>query len=188
MNQEEATRRVTDVLKVLDDARVPGDLRPIAFQMVWEAGSPPSAQPGIPEARSVPRSSGTSTSIGNLAARVGIAEDRLEDIYGEEEDGTLAVRVPARQISQKKATATVELGLLACAGKQSNGQSATAAKLIRDLCNSYGRLDGPNFAGTMRGADHYWQIIGRGADATFALRRPGWDAAADLMRRLGGSQ
>lgn len=182
MDTEQAKQLLSDVLRIIEDMEVPQDLRRAAFEQLWASLSrPPAAiteteqkQPIAPEP------------LKALARRLDIDPVDLADLYAVTDDGTLDVQVPSSKLPDQKAAATKELALLVCAGRQAIGEQATAGATIRDVCNQYGKLDAPNFAATMKDADHLWIIAGPARDKTYRLRNPGWEEAKKVVERLAG--
>ena len=185
MNKEQAAVLLTEIVEVLEAAGTPKELWPVAFQHLWPemirtAGG--QAEPPQEGARAV--GSTDQSAYQELARRVGLEPAQLLDLYAVEEDGTLIARPPARMLSQSKSHGTVELALLACAGREAGGLQETPSAVIRDISSLYGKFDSNNFASTMLGGDAYWQISGKGQQRTYRLRMPGWDAAGDVIRRV----
>ena len=181
MNAAELKARLLEVQSILAEAGTPDSLAPAAFAAVW--GAFDNRPVGTGSVQPV-NSSGP---LAALADRTGLEGAHLADIFAVTEDGSVAVGVSAKKLSPAKARATVEIALLTCAARQAAGETATPVRVIRQKCAEYARLDGPNFSSTLRGADDNWQISGKGADIALALRRPGWDEAVSLMRRLMGA-
>lgn len=171
--------RIVEILSLIEEAKVPESLYPTVFTLLW------SEQPG--GARVEGPLPGTSAPVAELARRTDLSQEHVADLYSTSDDGMLTVHVPARQLAPSKTRGTVELALLVCAGRQVSGEQATHARVIRQVCDHYGKLDSPNFSSAMKSGDAYWQIAGKGSDTTFTLRRPGWEEAAALMKRLAGA-
>ena len=180
MDRQQILDRVTEVMGILREASVPDSAMPAAFDAAWQAYGGAAADGGRRDAREI------ASPLENLSRRSGISEEVLGDLFGITEEGEVAVKVPVKQLSAAKATATIELALLTCAVRQSGLETATHTRVIRQVCDEYGRLDGANFATGIRAGDRYWQLTGRGADVTLSLRRQGWEDAFSLMRRLAG--
>jgi hypothetical protein len=182
MDREEAKQLLSDVLKIIEDMEVPQDLRQPAFEQLWaRLGRPVAAPTETGQEQPI-----ASEPLKALAKRLDIDPVQLADLYATAEDGSLDVQVPSSKLPDQKAAATKELALLVCAGRQAIGEHATAAATIRNACNQYGKLDGANFAATMKDADHLWMIAGQGREKTYKLRNPGWEEAKKVVERLAG--
>lgn len=185
MNRNELKALIGEVLAVLEESGVPEELRPTAFERVWlEIRSGTAAGPnGQPSAS---KEGSPDDPFAALATKVGVEPEQLADLYGIDDDGLPTVRVPANQLPSSKTAATVELALLVCAGRQASGEQETTTKVIRELCDHYGKFDSGNFASTLTGADRYWQMTGKGQSRSLRLRMPGWEAATQSVGRLAG--
>ena len=183
MKKAELTKLLTEIIEVLEAAHTPKELWPAAFEHLWPAMKMgEQVEPLREGARAVDDSD--QSPYGNLAKRVGLEPSQLSDLYATEEDGTLVARPPARMLSTRKTHGTIELALLACAGREASGLQETPSSVIRDLCSLYGKFDSNNFASTMLSGDAYWQISGKGQQRTYRLRMPGWDRAGEVIRRV----
>jgi len=182
VDAEEAKNLLREVVDILDEVKVPEDVRSVAFEQLWRSlsAAEPSAEPapaGAPEGEPMQK----------LAQRLNMDAATLVDFYQLQEDGALRVVVPTNLLSPAKATATKELGLLVCAGRQATVEDSTSALAIKEACNLYGKLDSPNFATTMKEGEKWWIVSGPARNRAYKLRTPGWDAAGALVARLAGA-
>lgn len=183
MDKVMATQLISEIVEILEEAETPKELWPVAFEHLWPALNMGAQGESAPEAGQ-PESSVSQGPYGELAKRVGVESSHLADLYAAEEDGTLVARPPARNLSASKTSGTIELALLACAGREASGLQDTPSAVIRDLCSLYGKFDSNNFASTMLSGDDYWQISGKAQQRTYRLRMPGWDRAGEVIRRV----
>jgi hypothetical protein len=159
------------------------------FRRLLDEGSPRGAQ-----AQPVAREAGTGAStadarsgLAHLAARVGVPESALADVFAIEGD-SVALYVPSSKISTTKSKAAREVALLIAAARQSTGidESWTDVSHVRDALTQYGRYDMSNFSKYLRDTGDVFNF--RGRPLQLRLTRPGWEAAADLVKALTGSQ
>ena len=122
MKQEDAQRRIAEVLHVLEQAGLPADLRPVAFQCLWNS----LGEVATKEGQTQPRPEEASASIAGLAQRLRLEDSVLTDIYEQDEEGALMPHVPTARLEQAKAVATTQLALLVCAGRQGSVEQATS--------------------------------------------------------------
>jgi len=180
MKPEDAQRRLAEVLHILEQAALPADLRPVAFQCLWNSLSEVPAETSTPE----PATELATDRTASLAKRLGVDRGAVADIYGQDDEGTLVPKVPSASLNQAKLAATQELALLVCAGRQVGGEASTSNKVIKQVCDEHGKLDKANFAKALKAGDNYWMTTGTGQSKMLKLRQPGWEAAAELVKRI----
>lgn len=185
MNDDDATRSVERTLKILETARVPEGLQPVAFSLVWQslASGGLSAKPDDSDAVGVHNSR-----FGPLAGRLGIDPDSLADLFQPGEDGTFSIHVPSTALASTKSEATRELALLAFASRQCSAEEWTSAEVVREVCQLFDKFDSANFASYMAKGESNWMVSGKGQARRYKLRNTGWEEAARLVRRLTGSE
>ena len=188
MDMHSATELLKQVVAILDEARVPAELRPTAFEHVWRELSQ-TAQPGEGPASGSsaipPPADDGGDDYGRVAARLKLNPAVVGDVYEPGADGALQVVVPSAALNKTKTVAQRELALLLCAARQATiEEQATEGSVIRQLCEQYGKLDAPNFAQNMKEGEHWWIIGGTTQKKTYKLRTQGWEAAAQLVGRI----
>ena len=191
MDKKQAKQLLAEVLGIIKEMDIPEDLRPTALQLLWAGLSPaPTAVPSTsPEPAAVPSTSPeeatSSKALQALGTRLGVSDlDRLADLYATTEDGMLEVKVPTTKLPAEKAASTTKLVLLTCAGRQATGEPVTPSATLKAVCEQYGKLDSPNFAKTLKKADHLWIVGGSRLKKTYKLRNPGWEEAKELVKQL----
>jgi hypothetical protein len=124
--------------------------------------------------------------LGRLAARVGVPESALADVFAVEGDD-VALHVPTARISAAKSRATREIALLIVAARQGagNDESWTDISHVRDALAQYNRYDQSNFAKYIRDTDDVFNLRGKPVQ-NLRLTRPGWEAAEAMIKSLAG--
>lgn len=88
--------------------------------------------------------------------------------------------------SMTRTDATVDLALLICAGRQSQGGAATTVADIREQGKDYSKFDSHNLPTIVQNKDDLWIVSGSGASRALKLRKDGWAKAGAAVRRLVG--
>jgi hypothetical protein len=187
---EEIKEMMMEVVKALEEAGVPDDLRVTAFERAFDAliGTPGESSATTPAALpaagdGTPPTDGPS--LASIAARLGLDPELVGEIYYVDGE-SLGLAVAASKFHAKKAAATQQIALLLAAGRQAGGWDEwTPASRVRDVAREYGRFDQANFATTMRRMGDVFSFRGRGRDLEVRLTRPGYEQAATLARDLG---
>jgi hypothetical protein len=123
--------------------------------------------------------------VNRIAVELGVDATVLDDVY-EERDGVVDVRVPASRLPHSKAAAAREIAQLVGAVALATGDGWTTFDDVRDVCTSYARYDGPNFASAIRALGDIATVRNRAGKYELRLTRPGREATAELVTRLGG--
>lgn len=190
MSDQEISQAITRTVDLIEGSHVPDNMRNAAFTEVWRAvtSGQASRAAGTPGAPSAPIPDDDSDLAGKLAKKLGVETSDVLDHYDHLEDGTFLVKVPQSKLPSEKAAATRELALLQAAGTQFADEApATPLSLIRDVCLDYSRYDRPNFAKHLKGGDQFWSISGSGSNRQLRLRKPGWDEASSVLKRIIGT-
>lgn len=191
-----------EALKDVEEAHVPDDLREIAFSKSFDlragaVAAAPGRDPGVPavggpnltgvsEASEAQRVAGSDL-LGTIAARLKVERTTVADVFTVS-DGELELIVPVGKLSSRVATATKEIALLVAVGRQAAGlEEWTSWDEIRRWCAEFKKLDSGNFAKAMREMDDVFNTR-KQSDRKLQVRlaKPGWERAADAIRRLGG--
>ncbi len=190
MNQDDVETILAGAVKAVADAKVPDDLKSVAFEKavdllanrVASAGSPGSSAPiGAAAAAQ------TNSQLDRLAERLGLRHDVAELVYAEGRDG-LHVNVKPDRIARSKSAGARELAMLVAAMHQAESDEPTPAEEIRRVVEDYNRFDAPNFAATLASLKGPFLVSGSPRARTFKLTRPGWGEVAKLVERLGGAE
>jgi hypothetical protein len=184
---DEMKTLMIEVVKAVEEAGVPEDLRVAAFEKTFDAmvgtgTGPPSSPVREPDRRVVPADG---PSLGAIAARLGLDPELVGEIYYVDGD-VLGLALASSKLKPKKAAATQEIALLLAAGRQAGGWDEwTPASRIRDVAREYGKYDQANFATTVRRMGDVFSFRRAGRDLEVRLTRPGYEQAANLARELG---
>jgi hypothetical protein len=182
---------LVEVLKDVEEANVPDDLREIAFSKTFDlrAGTAAanSAAPSPPGTKTSRTLTGDTDPLANIAARYGIDATTVAEVYAIE-NGKLELIVPLSKLPKASATGTKEIALLIAGGRQAGGiEEWTSWEEIRDACVEFKKYDAGNFAKTMHEMDDVFNQR-RHSERKYLVKlaRPGWDRLGEAIRRLGG--
>lgn len=172
-------------LEAVDSARVPEELREVAFSQAVAllSGSETAQTPGF-----APPPDGSSLDeeeewVRRIASALDITPETVREVYLVEEDD-LQVVVPPSKIAEKKRPATRQLALLVTAGRQSSDmEDWTSINAIRDTVRDFGRLDDNNFSATINDMSQFSRR-GTGQDRVFRLTKPGLAETSTLIHDL----
>jgi hypothetical protein len=124
------------------------------------------------------------SALGRLAARVGVSESALADVFAI--DGVdVTLHVASAKLSTTKSKATREIALLIAVARQGAGidDAWTDVSHIRDALTQYGRYDMSNFSRHLRDIDDVFNLRGKPVQQ-LRLTRPGWEAATELVKAV----
>ena len=171
--------------RLVDAANVPEDLRPAAFNgaltHILSASGPTASLASNVEISSPSQVE----AISRLASKLGVSADLVVEVYQPGDDGTLEVHIPTAKLSKTKSSATKELALLVMAGRQISAEEWADSDVFIPVLEHYGKFDSGNNATIMKD-DKYWKISGAGKKRRFQLRKTGWEAAANMVRKIAG--
>lgn len=190
---------IKDILSEATEAAtgdtIPPELREVAFSKVFDLLV--SQRMGTPKADMVPPALVGSTPaaavsaespLGKIAARLRVSEASLESVY-HPDGNAFDILVPGSRLDAKKAPATKQLALLVCAARQgAELEEWTDADEIRHFSEEFKRYDSANFASAIKELSDVLLIRQSGRKMLVKLSRPGWERAADLVRRLSGEE
>jgi hypothetical protein len=190
MNESDVEAILAGAVKAVADAKVPDDLRSMAFEKAVDllAGrTAPAAVASVAPASAVPIALPAGGDVlGKLAARLDLSREVVEEVYAEGRDG-LQVNVKPERLARSKSAGTRELAMLVAAMDQADSDDPTTADEIRRVVEEYNRYDSPNFASTLAGMKGPLLPAGSSRSRTFRLTRPGWSEASRLVARLAGT-
>lgn len=185
MDSEKIVNLLKETTEILEKANLPAELRPAAFDHVWAALRGPATL--------AVSSSGGSEDVSvegpmaKLAMRLKLENPTLlTDVFQPDGANSLEVVVPTNVLENGMAKGQRQVALLVCAARQATGEEVTEAKVIRDVCNKYGKLDSANFSQNMKADESLWIIGGSTQKQTFKLRVKGWEATTSLLGELAG--
>lgn len=189
---------LTAALEAVDDAEIPDDLRPIAFEKAVNllAGS----QSTIGESKdgadlskgrtagTGPHSGTTGTLLDLVAQKLKVSRDVIGDIY-READGDIRLIIGTRRLETGKAAGARQVALLVAAGRQAAGlEDFTPLERIKDEAERFKKFDSKNFATTMGKMSTAFTFDGSGKSRAVRLSQPGWEEAADLVNAFAGGE
>jgi hypothetical protein len=186
--------RLQQAAAVVEDAGLPDDLRPIAFDHALEAlgvvAAPASTdpQPRLDGgARTIERGA-SQISGGELLGRIASVLRQDADVVArvyEEDEGQIRLIVKRSMFLEpdRKAASIRHVALLVTVGRQAAGiEEHTSFDTIRDECRELKVFDASNFA-TEVGKLEFRTTGGRNSKEARANRHH-YDEAADLIRRM----
>jgi hypothetical protein len=171
------------------EAGLPAELQEVAFAEVLRhmlSGAPQPtgqspARPGSMHPGSKP------SGVARLAARVGVSEAALADVF-EIVGDNVSLHVSSSRISSSKSGATKEVALLIAAARQGSGidDAWTSVGYVRDALQQYNRYDLGNFSAYLHRAADAFNFRGKGTALEVRLTKPGWEIAITLLRSVAG--
>jgi hypothetical protein len=183
IQKENLTNILAEAAKVVDEAGVPEDLRAAAFQAAVQALTAEGEGSGDPSGATPQATEGP---LASIAATLGLELPLVADVYFEDGD-RLGIGVAASKLERGKSAGARQLALLVAAGRQAGGyEEWTPSSEIRHVCDDFGRFDSSNFASTLADMGDVFQIRGSRQQREVRLKRPGLEAAGQLIRKLGG--
>lgn len=186
---EDTATVLKSAASAVEAAGIPDDLRVAAFKV---AAGLLSADAGGPVRAALPTSDNSQTSsagsLSLIAQRLKLDEAVVGEIFDVSPDGELALVIGASKLEKAKAAATKQIALLVAAGRQAAGldQDWTPMSVIRPIVTDFGRYDGPNFATAIREMDDHCAFRGKGQQREIKVNRQGFEAAAEIIKRLAG--
>lgn len=182
------------VLEDLEAAKVPEDLREVAFtlgmksllgepsSLAVQTTQPPAQQLNVPALATAPTGDDPAAV---LASRLSVSYEDITEVFGFSEKGPELI-VGSGRLPTQASTAAKEIAILIAAARQGIAlEEWTAFADIRDACVQYGRLDTNNFATTMKELDPFFSFRSPSPrKREVKLNRPGWERASALVARL----
>jgi hypothetical protein len=175
----------------VEEADIPEQWRERAFGEVLRrllAGDPPTTS--RPAGHATEAGAGivaAGSGLARLAARLAVPENALADVFAVEDDN-VTLHVASGKISATKSKATREIALLITVARQGADidESWTDLSHVRDALSQYSRYDISNFSKYLRDTGDVFNFRGKPVQQ-LRLTRPGWEAAAELVKTLTGS-
>jgi hypothetical protein len=182
-------------LSSISEAKIPDDLRVVAFAKAFDvlaADQAPMPHPTLPSASGtagpLPAAIRSGSSLGRIAQRLERTEAAIEALFHIEGDD-LEVIVNPNKLDSQKSKGTEQLAQLVAAGRQATGLDEdgwTNVDVIRGICEHFGRLDAGNFAATIKNMRDVFLVRGEGRGRKVKLTAPGWQKVAVLIDELAG--
>jgi hypothetical protein len=191
LKKMDITTILVEARRAVENAELPAELQQTGFAKAIDLLSPVERgtlpQRGIASRQSLPlHLEKGSSALDSLADKLTIDVSVIGEIY-HEQDGELEVTVPVGKLEAGKMAGTRQLALLVTAGRQGAGlEEYTSIEKIRAFAELYKRYDSPNFSRTVEGMKDEFSIRKDGKRRLLRVSRPGWEAAAKLIRELGG--
>jgi hypothetical protein len=184
---------LADALAAVEGAKIPDDLRQVAFAKAVDLLGPGIPAP-VGRAGAAPRATEPATSgaldglIGKIALRLKLADDVVGEVY-HDEGGALEIMVPPTKLKSSKSQATKEIALLVAGGRQAAGlEEFTSVDEIRKVATEYKKYDQANFATAISAMSDVFNFRGSGKSKLVKVSKPGWDEVNQLVGRLGGAE
>ena len=176
-------------LEDVNESGVPDDLREVAFAKAVDlrAGvKPPGTGVGSTSFGSTPESE-ESDALGRIAKQLGLDKAVAGDIF-HDQDGDIELIVSPSKLSPKAARGTKEVALLLVAGRQAAGiEEWTPLSKIREVCELFKKLDGPNFSSALKEMENVFSFRGSSRQREVKMARPGWEEASAFVQKLAGT-
>jgi hypothetical protein len=199
---EEGKEKARAILKAAVDVsaseEIPPELRQAAFEKAVDvlieldtAMGPPAKDAVLrdlarPAAESAGRTADEGTALDKIAARLKVSRDTVGEVL-DVEDGKIDVIAPTSKFDSRKAPAAKQLALLVAGARQAaDMEEWTDIDSIRPIVDDFKRYDSANFATTIKEMEDVFRVKQNGRTITVRMGRPGWDAMAELVRKLGG--
>jgi hypothetical protein len=171
------------LLRAILQARLP-------LSPVQTSGPPTSAistADGQPAAKVSTPAMDPEDPIARICSALNVDRDLIDLVYAIQ-DGEPHVVVSAKKIAQNKSQGARELAQLIAAARQACGLDEwTSVGTIRKVVSDYGRLDSANFSTSIQQMDKVALIRGKGQQRELKITKPGFEATAELVRALAGS-
>jgi hypothetical protein len=175
-------------VRAVDEADVPGDLRPAAFDIAARAllaGKPeePAQNLGRPLGDGRGRAD-ESSSTAAISRRLRVGDDLVTRVFDVDEDGVHLL--PSRnRFDSTKRGAMQEVARLMVAARQALGlEEWTPVDVVRAACDERGVLDPTNFGKALTGMGEGFRLRGPTRKREIKANNVGYEAAGELVKRL----
>jgi hypothetical protein len=182
--------QLEEAAKVVDQAGLPENLRPIAFARTLDVlGTnarevPPTA--GETGAASSPGSSLNthgSTVLDRIATGLDVDGARIARLFAEK-DGEPVLIVKSSALPKTASAAACDIALLTMAARQLGElEDYTDSEILREGVKKYGKFDSANFAASIKSLDNLILTEGKGSGVKRKLTVPGVETAAELAKK-----
>jgi hypothetical protein len=194
MSQARLVEALKNAVAVVDDAKVPNDLREAAFVRALDELLGRISPIARPSSEQVDRASEAPTSVavdddggvGRIAKRLHIGTELAARIFDVDEDG-LHLLSPRSAFDTKRLTATQQVATLVVAGRQAaiSDEGWTEAADVRAVADKKGVLDPANFAKAINALDGQgMRIRGNPRNREIKMNDHGFELAGQLAARL----
>ena len=193
----EVAELLVSALDAVNEAKIPEGLREIAFskaidvlagQQIGTSRAAAGAPAGAAAGGNAPVTGSKASQMEALSTRLNIDAETLRDVFHVRDDGEIELIFPAGKVDRKLTTGTKQIALLVAAARQASGlEDWTSLGNIRTWCEHYKRLDGPNFATSVKQMDDVFTFRGTGQKREVRMARPGWEKATELVKSIVGA-
>jgi hypothetical protein len=194
LEQAEVEKLLAAARAAVDAAKIPDDLRSIAFTKALDlmAGAglaiaaPATPAPATPAAATLPPTGGPEKSLAKVAEKLVLPLEAVSEVF--HIDGErLLLSVGTSKLESSSQAGAKQVTLLIAAGRQAGGwdDEWTATPAIRPVVESYGKFDG-NYAKAIKAMDDDFSFSGSGAGRKLKVKRKGFENAAALIKKLAG--
>lgn len=190
MDDNKVSELLSRALSAVDTAKVPTDLREVAFStaiaMLTDghigAASPPSPPTEQQETNGKFSSSGSQL-LDTIAKKLEVEPAIVRRLFAEK-DGEPELIVKSSKLPKSKSAAAPDIALLVMAGRQAGGiEDYTESSVLREAAKHYGKFDQANFATQMKSLDNYILTDGKGVSMKRKLTHPGIEASVALIEK-----
>ncbi len=183
---------LTEALRAVEEARVPAELREIAFAKAIDlAAGPQSVRAGGAGAANRQQVQealgGDADGLDRISSKLKLDREVVSHVYYISPDSKgLEVVVSPTRLPSRFGPAIKELALLVAAGRQAAGLDSewTAAEEIRKVCEHFKRNDPSNFATYIKQMEDVFSIRGTAYKREVRMTMPAWEQATALVTRL----
>lgn len=150
------TGMLRDVLAALDEAKVPDDLREVAFAKAFDLTAGVPAASSTSPAATPPAGGGNADHgdpIGRIAAKLGIPPDQAGQVFDVDDDGPHLTVSPSAFDSKKRFAMQEIIRVVSAARQALELEEFTPTKELRRVCEDRGVLDSANFSSALAGLD-----------------------------------
>jgi hypothetical protein len=208
LSPEELQECLKQAADAVQGAKVPEDLRVVAFEHALDAlgvgaAPPPAAVTATLAARgqeqqqpnqgtSAPNSSGSSLNtrgsavLDQIANGLGIDGATIVRLFAEK-DGEPVLIVKSSALPKTASAAACDIALMVMAARQLGGlEDYTDSEALREVVKKYGKFNSANFAASLKSLDNLILTEGKGSGVKRKLTMPGIEAATDLLEKYAG--
>ncbi len=178
IEQHDLVRALRRAVEAVDDAKVPDDLRSLAFERALDAVG--LDRPAI-DTEAPP--------LERIATSLSVPPSAVARVYEADEGGVrLAIRRTDLPRRSSRAWSMRAVAILLAVGRQVSGtERQTPLAVVRTACTELGVLDPANFSAEING---FGMTRGQGSARTLKAGKRHHDEAArlteDIARRIGG--
>lgn len=195
MSKEEVKDILEASKEAVANADIPPELQEVAFSKAFDLLARERMGPQEPRMEqpadtptAVRRPPESESVLTRIAARLRVGQEAVESVFHAEGNG-FDILVPGSRLDRTKSGATKQLALLITAARQgAELEEWTDADEIRHFAEEFKRYDSANYASSIKELSDVLLIRQSGRKILVKLSRPGWERAAELVRRLSGEE